>query len=71
MDDERPGERPQEEAPPTPLWVKVFGGVALAVVVIFVILLLVGGGHGPGRHLAPALHGDAGTSHAPPTELSR
>ena len=36
----------------TPRWVKVFGGVAVLVVLLFVILLLSGrgGGHGPGRH---------------------
>jgi hypothetical protein len=37
----------------TPLWVKVFGIVALLMVVLFVVLLVTGG-HGPGRHL---LHG--------------
>jgi hypothetical protein len=34
----------------TPLWVKVFGVVALVVVFVFVVLLLAGRGHGPGRH---------------------
>jgi hypothetical protein len=35
-----------------PRWVKVFGIIALIVVVLFVILLLTGGPgrHGPGRH---------------------
>lgn len=33
----------------TPLWVKVFGVIALTLVVLFVILMLTGG-HGPGRH---------------------
>src|SRR3712207_2867213 len=35
-----------------PRWVKVFGVIALLVVVLFVILLLTGGPgrHGPGRH---------------------
>jgi ABC-type transporter Mla subunit MlaD len=32
-----------------PGWVKVFGLVALVVVVLFVVLLVTGG-HGPGRH---------------------
>jgi hypothetical protein len=36
--------------PETPLWVKVSGLVALAVVSVFLVLLLIGGGHGPGRH---------------------
>ena len=35
----------------TPRWVKVFGVIALVVVVVFVVLLLARGGeHGPGRH---------------------
>ncbi len=35
----------------TPLWVKVFGIIALLVVLLFIILTLAGGGnHGPGRH---------------------
>ena len=33
----------------TPRWVKVFGIIAIALVVLFVILIVVGG-HGPGRH---------------------
>jgi ABC-type transporter Mla subunit MlaD len=33
-----------------PGWVKVFGIVALVVVVLFVVLLVTGG-HGPGRHM--------------------
>jgi hypothetical protein len=32
----------------TPRWVKVFGIIALALVLLFVILMLTG--HGPGRH---------------------
>lgn len=42
----------------TPRWVKVFGVIALVVVLLFVILLLTrgpGGGHGPGRHMAPSV----------------
>jgi hypothetical protein len=36
----------------TPRWVKVFGTVALVVVLLFVILMFTRGpgGHGPGRH---------------------
>ena len=34
----------------TPRWVKVFGIIALLVVLLFAILLLTGGPHGPGRH---------------------
>ena len=36
----------------TPLWVKVFGIIALVVLMLLVIVTLTGGGgsHGPGRH---------------------
>jgi len=36
----------------TPRWVKVFGIIALVVVLLFVILMFTRGpgGHGPGRH---------------------
>ena len=34
----------------TPGWVKVFGVIALAVILLLVIVFLVGGGHGPRRH---------------------
>lgn len=39
----------------TPRWVKVFGIIALVLVLIFAILLLTGGGggHGPSRHTLP------------------
>lgn len=43
-----------DSPPPTPLWVKVFGAVAIVVVLLFVVLLLAGRGHGPGRHSLPA-----------------
>lgn len=50
-DDTRAG---PDRAPPagTPRWVKVFGLIALVVVLLFLILQFVGGGgdHGPGRH---------------------
>jgi hypothetical protein len=40
-----------ERRPPTPLWVKVFGLVFLAVVVLFLILMFGRGPHrGPGGH---------------------
>ena len=36
----------------TPRWVKVFGIIALVLVLLVVVKLLIGGGgHGPGRHL--------------------
>jgi hypothetical protein len=35
----------------TPRWVKVFGVIALVVVVLFVVVTLIRGGeHGPSRH---------------------
>jgi hypothetical protein len=45
-----------EEVPGTPRWVKVFGAVALVVIVLFVVLLVAKGGeHGPGRHGLPGV----------------
>jgi hypothetical protein len=44
---------PLDREPPagTPRWVKVFGAIALVVVVLFVLVLILRGGeHGPGRH---------------------
>ena len=53
--------RAAEETHTTPRWVKVFGVIALVLVLLLVIGLLTGrvgpGGHGPGRHTAT---GDAG-----------
>ena len=46
-------------APGTPRWVKEFGMIALALLLLFVISLLAGVRHGPGLH-APS--GDAGGS---------
>jgi len=40
-----------EAVAPTPRWVKVFGVIAIIVLVAFVILHLAGGG--PGLHLEP------------------
>jgi len=43
----------EEDAPTagTPRWVKVFGIVALVLVVLLVVMIIAGrGGHGPGRH---------------------
>ena len=45
----------------TPRWVKVFGIIALVLVLLFVISLLAGVRHGPGLH-TPS--GDAG-GHTP------
>jgi hypothetical protein len=41
----------RESTSGTPRWVKVFGIIALVVVLLFVVLLLTGG-HRPGRHSA-------------------
>jgi hypothetical protein len=45
--------------PGTPRWVKVFGIIALVLVLGFVILILTGrgGGHGPGRHTLGSVAG--------------
>jgi hypothetical protein len=50
----------------TPRWVKVFGVIALAVILLFVVLMLSGrgGDHGPGRH-----SGDPG-GHTPPSGIT-
>ena len=62
-----PTPKPERDAVATPRWVKVFGLVALLVVVVFVVLLLLGrGGHGPGRHLS-----EGGGGHAPPAGIPR
>ena len=57
----------------TPRWVKLFGIIALALVLLVGIVLLtgVGGDHGPGRHLPSGAAGDSPPSsvtaaHTPP-----
>ena len=40
--------------PGTPRWVKMFGIIALVVVLLFVISLLAGVRHGPGLHTPPS-----------------
>jgi hypothetical protein len=50
----------------TPLWVKVFGVIALVVVVVVVVMLVTGrGGHGPSRH-TPGGDTSAGHTGPPP-----
>jgi hypothetical protein len=34
----------------TPRWVKVFGVIALVLILLVVVMLVIGGNHGPGRH---------------------
>ena len=46
-----PPDYPDPEPHATPRWVKVFGIIALVVVLLFVVLLLSPGRHGPGRHM--------------------
>jgi hypothetical protein len=48
-----------EDTPPIPRWVKVFGIIALVVILLVGIILIagVGGEHGPGRHTPPIEHG--------------
>ena len=47
-----PPQYPETEPHTTPSWVKVFGIIALVVVLLFVVLLLAPGSHGPGRHMS-------------------
>jgi len=51
----------------TPLWVKVFGIIFLAVVLLFLFLMFSRGPHrGPGQHMSPGGTGDhtpSGGSH--------
>lgn len=49
--------------PSTPRWVKVAGIVALVVVLVVALMLV--SGHGPGRHMHSAGHGDG----TPPASL--
>ncbi len=58
--------------PGTPRWVKVFGIIAIVVVLLFVIMLLTG--YGPGRH-TPSGHSGGQVppsnvmeEHAPPED---
>jgi hypothetical protein len=46
-----PSRYPDSEPHTTPRWVKVFGIIALVVVLLFVVLLFAPGSHGPGRHM--------------------
>jgi hypothetical protein len=53
--------------PGTPRWVKVFGLIALVVIVLFVVVTLIGGGeHGPGRHTPAGGSGTRGGHTGPP-----
>jgi hypothetical protein len=47
--------RPAEATAGPPRWVKVFGIIGLAVVLLIVVMLLTG--HGPGRHMHSGLRG--------------
>ncbi len=49
-----PSRYPDTEPHATPRWVKVFGIIALIVVLLFVVMLVAPGSHGPGRHMRGA-----------------
>ena len=45
------------QPPGVPGWVKIWGAVLAAVVLVLVaVMLFAGGEHGPDRHSAPPLH---------------
>ena len=52
MVDPSPYSDSRNDAGSTPRWVKVFGIVAIVLVLLFGVMMLTGGlgGHGPGRH---------------------
>ena len=54
-------------APGAPRWVKVFGIIALILILLVVALMAtgLGGGHGPGRHLPSGTGG-----HIPPSSVA-
>ncbi|HEV8363602.1 MAG TPA: hypothetical protein VGQ52_08775 [Gemmatimonadaceae bacterium] len=55
MENETSAGGKRESTVGTPRWVKVFGIIALLVVLLFVVLMVAGGGrHGPGRHFRHA-----------------
>jgi hypothetical protein len=45
---------PETHPEGTPRWVKVFGIIALVLVLLFVVALLTGVRHGPDLHTAPS-----------------
>jgi hypothetical protein len=51
------GAGPSRESSDTPRWVKVFGLIAVVLLVLLLVIALLTGGHGPGRH---AFSGHAG-----------
>lgn len=57
---EGPDRKSTASTPPgTPRWVKVFGLLALALVLLFVVMMLASkSGHGPGRHMPSSGVGD-------------
>ena len=57
-DDTRLGFERGSDPAGTPRWVKVFGIVALVLILLFFVLQVFGGGgHGPGRHAGGASEG--------------
>ena len=50
-----------DEPAGAPRWVKVFGVIAVVLLVLLAIMLLSGGNHGPGRHLGSSGLGTTGS----------
>lgn len=60
-----PNEHSLSSSPSTPRWVKLFGIIALVLVLLVGVMLLSGGEHGPGRHMPSA---SATEVHTPPID---
>jgi len=53
---------PGSSPPPAPRWVKVFGGILIAAILLLALLMVIrGGSHGPGRHFGADTASEAHT----------
>lgn len=65
----RDGDADRAGRPSTPRWVKVFGAVVVALLLVLLVLHLTGNSVGPGMHGAP--QGQTGTPHVGSVPLVR